>query len=346
MRSRLIYLLIALAVAAAGYAGFWFHSAGALKHGIAAWAEAQRRAGWTVAWQAVEVGGFPLGFDASFTAPRYGRTGALGWTWEGEWMTAKVPLFGRDRIPLALPPASRIVYRSGDADAVAALTASAAAGEVRLSPDGAADRISLFLADPRLQVAGATFAARRASVGIAAPDPAAADPKEPRHLQPGPGVIATVESLMLPADARPPLGREIAHVDIQALVMGSAPAAPLRQAAAAWRDDGGTIEVQRLALQWGALQLVADGTVALDRDMQPVGAATARVAGFLETIDRLAASGAVNMRDAGTAKSALSLLARPAPDTGRQEIRVPLNVQQSMLYLGPVPLLKLPKIEW
>lgn len=347
MRKRLVILAIVVAVAAAGYAGFWFHTAGNLKDGIAQWAAAQRSAGWKVDWQAVDIGGFPFGYDATFTAPRYGRTGALAWTWEGERLTAALPLFAGDRIPLALPPASRIVYRNGTADSVATINASAAAGEVRLA-NGVADRVSLFLADPRVEADGAAYGARRLSIGVAAPAlPAAAPaPTDPKNPLPGPGVVATIEQLMLPASARAPLGREIAHLDVEAQVLGNAPAGPLRQAAAAWRDGGGTVELHRLAVQWGALQLVADGTVALDRDMQPMGAATARIAGFGETIDALAANGAVNMRDAGTAKAALTMLARPAPDTGRPEIRVPLNVQQGTLYLGPVPLLRVPRIEW
>ncbi|MGE3934196.1 MAG: DUF2125 domain-containing protein [Rhodospirillaceae bacterium] len=349
MRKRLVILVIAVAVAAAGYAGFWFHTAGTLKDGIGRWAAAQRGAGWTVEWQDLAIGGFPFGYDATFTGPRYGRTGALGWTWEGERLTAALPLLGGDRVPLALPAASRILYRDGAADAVATINASAAAGEVRLAPDGTADRVSLFLADPRVEAGGAAYGARRLSIGVVAPEaaaPEAAAPADPRSPHAGPGVVATVEQLMLPAAARAPLGREIAHLDVEAQVLGQAPAAPLRQAAAAWRDGGGTLELRRLALHWGNLQLVADGTVALDRDMQPMGAATARIAGFNETIDALAANGAVNMRDAGTAKAALSMMARPAPDTGRPEIRVPLNVQQSQLFLGPFPLLRVPRIEW
>ena len=87
---------------AAGYAGFWFYTADSLRGRIAQWAEAQRRAGWTVAWQEIAIGGFPFSFDAAFIAPRYGRTGAVSWTWEGERLTAEVPLLVRDRIPLAL----------------------------------------------------------------------------------------------------------------------------------------------------------------------------------------------------------------------------------------------------
>jgi hypothetical protein len=86
--------------------------------------------------------------------------------------------------------------------------------------------------------------------------------------------------------------------------------------------------------------------MALDRNLQPVGALTAAIAGYDETMDRLVATGLVRPGAALFAKFALGLLARAPGNGGPPEIRSPISVQEGWIYIGPVKLLPAPVIRW
>jgi Uncharacterized protein conserved in bacteria (DUF2125) len=123
-------------------------------------------------------------------------------------------------------------------------------------------------------------------------------------------------------------------------LMGALSAAPLEQALAAWRDDGGTVEVRRFYFSAGGINLLANGTLALDNQMRPMGAASAAIRGYDAAIDRLTAVGTVNPRDAQLAKLLLSAIAQPGND-GERVLNVPITGQNGWLYVGPVRLTRL-----
>lgn len=144
----------------------------------------------------------------------------------------------------------------------------------------------------------------------------------------------------VPAALRQP----IALAELSGAIMGRPPAVR-RLDLATWRDAGGTLEIRRLVLDWGPLDLAAEGTVALDRDLQPEAALSAAFSGHNEAIDRLVEAGIVTPRRALIAKLALSALAHPAPDGGPR-VTVPVTLQDGFLYLGPAKLIPVPPIDW
>ncbi|MEE9194263.1 MAG: DUF2125 domain-containing protein, partial [Alphaproteobacteria bacterium] len=99
-----------------------------------------------------------------------------------------------------------------------------------------------------------------------------------------------------------------------------------------------------LKVHWGPLNFSATGTLALDQDLQPLLAMTATITGFNETIDALAAARAIKARDATVAKMLLSLLAKRPGGGGPAELKIPLTVQDGKLFVGPVALMKVPRL--
>jgi Uncharacterized protein conserved in bacteria (DUF2125) len=120
----------------------------------------------------------------------------------------------------------------------------------------------------------------------------------------------------------------------------------LAERAAAWRDAGGTLEIQRLAVNWGPLDLTGSATLALDDQLQPMGTGSARVIGYAETLDALAARGAISRSAATAAKAVLSLLAHAPADGSPPDVKVPLTLQYRTLSMRQVPLLRLPELDW
>ena len=106
------------------------------------------------------------------------------------------------------------------------------------------------------------------------------------------------------------------------------------------------IEVNRLALRWGPLEADGEGTLALDNANRPLGAMTARIRGYTETVDALAAAGVMRPRDAGTLKIALNLVARRSSSGGPGELNVPITAQDGRLNVAGFSLLTLPPLQF
>jgi hypothetical protein len=153
-----------------------------------------------------------------------------------------------------------------------------------------------------------------------------------------------VDELVLPTPVEP-LGRSIAHVAGDFAVKGTIPRGPRAAALAAWRDDGGTLEVPSFEIAWGQLGMTASGTLSLDEAMQPLGALTARIAGYNEVIDAMVSAKTIKSGDAQFAKIGLGLLARPGAD-GKPVLDAPITLQNGFLFIGPARLARLPRFTW
>ena len=85
------------------------------------------------------------------------------------------------------------------------------------------------------------------------------------------------EAISPPSGIVRPLGPRIASLEMDGALNGPVPVGrTLAEQAAAWRDGGGSLEVRHLALVWGPLDLTASATLALDDQLQPMGAGSAR----------------------------------------------------------------------
>jgi len=118
------------------------------------------------------------------------------------------------------------------------------------------------------------------------------------------------------------------------------------QALTQWRDAGGTLEANRIQVGYGPLFLQGNGTLALDGDLQLVGAFSARIQGFFQTVDGLRRGGVIRRPDASMAKVVLGMLSKQPKNGGPATISLPLTLQERALFAGPVRLIKMPEIHW
>jgi hypothetical protein len=164
------------------------------------------------------------------------------------------------------------------------------------------------------------------------------------HIDPGFAAAAMIDDLALPA-APPEFSRTINQLGFGLSWMGGWPPGPLKAAAAAWRDSGGTVELDHLDLRWGTLGVTGSGTLALDAELQPVGGFSGAVSGYDQLMNALVAAGRVKPGDARVARLALAMLGKVGPD-GRPEISASLTIQNGEMFLGPAKLGKAPRIDW
>ncbi|HEX4112024.1 MAG TPA: DUF2125 domain-containing protein [Stellaceae bacterium] len=327
VRYLAIFVGAIVILAVASYTAYWFVTAGRLRAGLEKWAADHRAQGYDIAWARASVGGFPLMFrigldDASLARGNTYRIAAPE-------ITGEATPWDLSRWRISVPRGA-----NGNAQGVdATITARSLRGEVVL---GAADsRFDLSA----LHLAGAGAEAGTVTAQIVLPRRA---PQSHRDL----GLAAAVQvyHLMLPRPVKA-LGNTVESFALEFHIMGGLPPGDWRQALTAWRDEGGTIEVTRGALQWGALDLETSGTLALDRYMQPTAAMTASVVDQDALIDAAVAAGLLPKQNMTVVKLVLDLIARPGAD-GRTRLTAPVTMEDGKLSIGQAEIGKVPPVEW
>ncbi len=161
-------------------------------------------------------------------------------------------------------------------------------------------------------------------------------------------LVFDVNGLGFAAASGLPFGNVVKHIGFSGQVLGPLDPArgfPSKEALAVWRDGGGTVTVSRLEAVWGPLGISASGTLALDETMQPIGAFTAKFKGFIAGVEVLRRRGLIRSRDAVTATLVLGALSRKDRDGGTS-LNLSVTVQKRKLFVGPLPLMKIPEISW
>ncbi len=266
--------LVVLAALSIAYVVFWLFMAGELRDGVARWSEERRAEGYTVLFSRLHIGGFPFVLRLDLERPGLGAPdGGIPWTWEGEravaemrpWNLRHVDIDLSGAHTLGLVVAGRPVTYTGTAGDLTGVLVMADAWpssaeihikDLDLSTAGGAERVVVKRAD---------LTARR-KVGKTSDDHGSTV-----------DVRLRAEDVRVPERLSLPLGNHLSRLTVAAGLLGPIPAGPWPQSLGTWRDEGGTVEVERLGITYGPLSAQATGTVALDGNMQPIGAFTATV---------------------------------------------------------------------
>jgi Uncharacterized protein conserved in bacteria (DUF2125) len=319
---------------------YWQIAVRNLEDGFAAWVRQQRAAGWTEANQAPVRGGWPLA--ATLTVPAMSLAGGSpdipgGMAWSADRLVLSIALPRPDQLRIAAEGTQRLRF---------------AGPEVSYTADQLDVVLPLQTAPwpPSLDV---TVDHLRATTPVR--DGAGVDTlrlhldfhPEAQSGEPALAFGLSAEAINLPSRSARPLGPRIASLAVDGALNGPLPAGRTpAERATSWRDGGGSLEVHHLALVWGPLDLTASATLALDDQLQPMGAGSARLVGYAETLDALATRGAISRSAATAAKAVLSLLASNPDDGSPPEVEVPLTLQYRTLSMRQVPLLRLPEVDW
>ena len=336
--------LLLVAIPAAD-AIWWRIAIGRVETGFNAWAARARSAGWTVTngrmtphgwpWTAtVEIADVAISGGADY-APS-------GLSWHAPNVSLRVPLMRPTSLDIEATGEQRI--RIGSLPETV-LTASHLLAVYSIVAAEQARGLE-FLADrPQWRAVGDTdsanaLTATRVRVQLQIPGDAQANDA-------GTAFALSAEEISLPSAIRWPLGRSVAALAADGVVAGRIPRiqAPVPWATA-WRDGGGSVQLQRVSADWGPLHVSGSATLALDDQLQPMGAGISHLAGYGATLDALAAGGTLSRSAATAAKAVLSLLANAPADDEAADVEVPLTLQYRTLSMRQVPLVRLPEIDW
>ncbi|MGH7037305.1 MAG: DUF2125 domain-containing protein [Stellaceae bacterium] len=338
-RSRVLSLLLLLVLLCGGaYTAYWRIAAGRIRGEFTAWVESARTRKLDISWRKLRVAGFPAAFRLELTAASFRYTGL------SPAPVVRLPALTGSARPwdltdwrLAAPAGLTAEIAGAAGRAPIRVAARAASGAVAIAPSGGA-AIWLTLEN--------TTAERRTRTAIGLADAwIVLPPQPPRvHTEPLLGIGLHLQQVRLPV-AVAPLGKTIDDLSAGLTVKGALPPGPLIRAISAWRDGGGTIAVDHLRLRWGTFGARGAGTLALDRDLQPIGAFSGAIEGYGEILTALVKSGHLRAREAGLARLALTMLAKAGPD-GRPEIATSFTIENGEMYLGPARLGPVPRIGW
>jgi hypothetical protein len=340
-----IWLLAVLPVAVvAGWAGWWYLESTILQRALDSWVATERAQGSEIHFVGPRVGGFPWRLRAIFTDVTITRPDGLAWQGQGLKVDARLwrihamhlRLLGHQDVRL---PARLMPPVAASAVASETITVDGAEGWLTLGGAQGFTEARLVLSD--LGLPSATVA--RLDVGASAPAVAVT-----ADTDVGLSVSVTADGIRVPGAVAPSLGPAIESATVIARVMGAPPRLE-PDALLAWSREGGTLALETASLHWGPLVLGAEGTLGLDRNLQPIGALTAEVTGFEQAIDGLVDAGWLKPKNALTAKAALAGLV-PAPQDGRppasSTVKVPLSLHDRFVHIGPFRLVPLPPLVW
>lgn len=306
---RLLLGLALLLLAAHGAAWLW--TTRQLDAGFAQWTDAMRTQGWTVAAGAPVRGGWPLAAD--LVVPTMSLDGG-GLSWSG--------------------------------DAVRLRIAPLAPGTLQIRPEGV-QRLRLA-GMPEVQVVADTMLGL---VPLDAPDTADLSATGVRAATAwGELAVAALNGRTTPLSATmeasgigAPAGSGGAEASFDAAL--SEPVPPGRSAARRarqWRDAGGTLTIRQMAVRWGEFRAEGSGMGRLDASLQPQAEASLRLTGYGMALRALGEAGLVSASGAMAANAVLGLMARPSGGT----VDVPLVLQDGVIRMGQIPLLRLPPLSW
>ena len=329
------------------YSAIWWSSAERFRGELDGWAADMRGRGWTVSYDRVRIEGYPASIAATVEAPSIGAPeGAGGWRWQGPRVTAKARPWNPGRIVLDGAGIHRFRTGGADADPVR-IAAGDAFGLILRLTDARATKVVLRLSDIEIDAPGRSLprGLGEAEAAISLPDGTARVEDGRGPEPPGPSIEASLRVIEFDRGDSATRGGAIEEASLTARLIGPFPRDATAQSLAVWRDGGGTIEIGELSLRWQKVNGKGSGTVALDRDLQPLAALTIRIEGYADLVRSLVDRGWLKRRDAGAIQLGLDLFARAGTEQPGA-VAVPLTFQNRRVFLGPISVMRLPRIEW
>jgi len=341
-RFRLTWLAIAVALLAALAGGYaWYRSYVAEQLGLALnnWILARTAEGYRIdADIAPESGNWLAATrtlsDVTIAAPRD--------DWDIRLPSLDIQVDAWNPFKVQFHPGGRADVRYSVADVEHRIASTILGGSAGFTYDTSGQATSAYVDELSSSFEGPVDFEFRSLRADARFDPKAAPSSEDKSVE----FKFLLEDTKVTRPYNLPLGDLIKRVEMDAYVAGMLRPGRPSESLAAWRDAGGVLQIQKFAADWGPLAITAEGTLALDGNLQPLFAGTANVRGYNETIDALAQAGMMELGQVTGAKIALAAMTKPGDDGEPPAAKLPITIQDGFLFVGPLKLAQMPRIVW
>ena len=340
---RTMVALVTTAVFVIVFVAFWFFTATGLRTGMEDWASSARATGWAVEYKQAVLSGFPFAIRLTLKNPHIASdTENPGWGWIGPELVVQIRPWNPGRFNLIFPNRHKLELNSKGKQNLYAGSSRELTVEYKPGKHWPTDLLiqarDLALQNSKGQTLGARIATLKATN----------DPSKPEDIKfPSTIFNITAKNLSLPGHIKLPMGQRVSKLSVNAAVMGGIEKNPLRMSLTNWRDAGGTLEIPKFSMNYGPLSVIrSDGTVALDGNLQPVGAFTAKLKGFFEIVDALHAVGWISGKDSVTAKLVTGAFFQKDENGGPPSLNLAISIQDQKIYTSQVKLADMPPISW
>ncbi|PIB25832.1 hypothetical protein BFP76_12570 [Amylibacter kogurei] len=327
-------LVIAILVAALGWAAYWFIGSSAQERSVKNWLGQQQNAGWVADTSNVNVRGFPNRFDTIISDLNIADPNS-GWAWSAPQMQFLMLSYKPNHIIAQWPqtqtvstPNQNITVNSDEISASLVFRANTAL---------ALDRFTASLDNVKLnsnqgwdsQIQSAILATRRTDASEFSYDIAF----DALGFTPASEIKAQFDkSGVLPATFETFSISTTAHYDAQwdrLSVEGNLP-------------ELTKLDINEANAIWGGLEVQAKGSVTLDNQGYPTGKLTVRAKNWKDMIKLAQENGAI---DAGLARKLETGMGLIAMLSGNQNtLDVPLSFANRITSIGPIPVGPAPQI--
>ncbi|MFT6558077.1 DUF2125 domain-containing protein [Sneathiella sp.] len=334
--------LIGLAVLIGGYALWWKNVADTAEQAYQNWKKAKTEQGYVVENSPIEISDFPYRIRLSFphfsirepNPDRQARVeGKDLWVVMEPWNVTHV-IFGANNT-LKANWQDKGVSRS------TTLNSDSLLGSATLTLTGQLEKLALDATNLRLEPDWrAPITANRLQIHEREQPTTYSDKDHKETSVSGRQIVLRADQVKLIDDKNHFLGETIEKLAISAILEGEWQDFRNAGAITAWRENGGSIDIQELLFFKGDTEIVTNGTLALDEANRPIGAFSANIKGFNDLIEAFVDAGRLNRKNIQTVEFAVNLLARENEE-GVRVLKIPLTFQTGGIYLGPIFLGKI-----
>ena len=330
-----LIVVFALAALSLVYSGWWLIVASKFEKSVDIWIEQQRDQGILITYKKRSRTGFPYSVQLTVLAPHLEKPNQIGGSWSSETLklslkpwafnTLEFDLSGQHQWKLNKQTGVQTFEGNAEKWRGMVVLKGSVADQVIFNLSGF--EINDLSANDTFQITETEISLRDISSDVLS-------------------FKIKIHDMEMPKRVQSPLGRNVRHIVAKGDVTGRFQMGRWPDVLASWRDGGGTVDFKSLDIDYPPLRIRGDGTLALDSQMQPVGAFAVKAGGVFATIDALYNKGLIPIGTSFATKIALGVLSKKSEDGKNSYLDMSLTLQDRTFYAGTLKLLKLAPTRW
>ena len=326
------------------YSGLWFFIGLQMKNSISNWATKQSAQGWKAEYKKIDMTGFPWQWRFEIEKPILSSTaGNIHFQWVGPYIQLGIRPWDIRNIKFQTGGEHKLTYTKSKVISPIKLNMGGGRGELQLNSNTALTYFSFAMENTWAKITSAQhYRIEQLNWRLSMNQPAA--PKEKLHQVSNASIQAELLGLTLPNSLKSSLGRKINRIALSANFRGEARANKLKKAFSHWASSGGYFDLENFEIHWSKLFAKANGTFAFDSELQPIAALSGEIKGYNLALKAMVDAGLVKPNLAMIARFALEGMSNVFGTKKRDHIRLSLTIQDGYLHLGPIKIIKLPKL--
>ena len=329
---------VSLVVIIAAYTGAWFYASHKLQQNITHSITKLKEKGYHVEFSGLKVGGFPFGIRAKLQNLKISRIGYFK-TWVDGEVKFSTTIFRPGRIRSV---AGGVHHVEVDLDGKAIALTGHGFELLNAAFDGSEAGIKYKHIDVAMNNEP-LFQADNAMVKLRKEGPETNTIEVKAQTWDLKVQMQQIKSPLLNVKS---LGDTIKSVNFDAKLIGTMEGLTLPERLGNWSKNGGTVEMAKIAVEWGDLNIDANGTFSLDETLQPLAALSAKISGLDALLKTMVAEKIIDKNLAKAVKTGIEFFSVQDDDgSGHYHNVISVSLQNGALAVGPVTLLKVPKLK-